>query len=63
MTVVVSPFIAQVGRAESYISIEEFKFSASAAAGYFVFRKQDGPTYSDAAMEGDDMVTEGIEVG
>ena len=32
MTVVVSPFIAQVGRAESYISIEEFKFSASAAA-------------------------------
>ena len=32
MTVVVSPFIGQIGRAESYISINEFKFSATASA-------------------------------
>ena len=32
MTVIVSPFIDQIGRAESYISLNEFKFSATAAA-------------------------------
>ncbi len=32
MTVVFSPFIGQIGRAEPYISVQELKFSASASA-------------------------------
>jgi MFS family permease len=38
--------------------------SASAVAGYQVFRKRDEPSFASvSATEGDDLVTEGIEVG